>query len=72
MGTETVMQVHVNSEPTELALETSLAALLERLGLDRSGVAVAVNAQVVPRTQHGARVLVAGDQVEVLRAVGGG
>lgn len=72
MGTETVVQVNVNGELTELPTETSLAALLERLGLDRSGVAVAVNAQVVPRTQHGDHTLQDGDRVEVLRAVGGG
>jgi sulfur carrier protein len=72
MGDATMMQVHVNGEPTELPAASSLAALLERLGLDHSGVAVAVNAQVVPRTQHGAHVLAQGDRVEVLRAVGGG
>lgn len=66
------MQIIVNGDPTEVPDNANVAALLDRLGLARAGVAVAVNAQVVPRTAHADHALAAGDQVEVLRAVGGG
>jgi sulfur carrier protein len=42
------------------------------LGLAGRKIAVAVNRDVVPRTKHAARVLAAGDRVEILEAVGGG
>ncbi len=66
------MQIIVNGDPTEVPDDANVAALLDRLGLARAGVAVAVNAQVVPRTAHADHAPAAGDQVEVLRAVGGG
>lgn len=58
---------HTLSDPT-----TTIAALLASLELDPSGVAVAVNLQVVPRGSHAARVLAAGERVDIIRAVGGG
>jgi sulfur carrier protein len=38
----------------------------------RRGVAVAVGAEVVPRSEWDARPLAAGDRVEVLNAIQGG
>ena len=66
------MNVQINGEPRELSAGTTVAALLDVLGLPRDGVAVAINRDVVPRGQHAERVLVAGDQIEIIRAVGGG
>lgn len=66
------MQVEVNGEPTELPDGCTVRALLERQGVVVTAVAVAVNAEVVPRTQFGERPLRAGDRVEIIRAVGGG
>jgi len=67
------MRVAVNGEERELA-EGALAALLRELGVDsaRSGVAVAVNGEVVARAAWDVRELRDGDQVEVLTAVQGG
>jgi sulfur carrier protein len=66
--------VHVNGEPTELAEEATVADVLARLDLDRPGrgLAVAVDAEVVPRSEWDARALAAGDRVEVLNAIQGG
>jgi sulfur carrier protein len=48
-------------------------SLLEELGIaEREGTAVAVNMEVVPRGVHVATALQAGDQVEIVQAVGGG
>ena len=46
--------------------------LLQELELTARGVAVAVNGEVVRRTDHAVRVLQEGDRVEVIRAVQGG
>ena len=66
------MRVSVNRDPVELDDGTSVAALLETLGRDGRGVAVAVNEEVVPRSTWTDVVLGAGDRVEVLVAAQGG
>jgi sulfur carrier protein len=66
-------QVRVNGETMQTEAET-VAGLLQALGVDesRTGVAVAVNAEVVRRSHWTATPLNDGDTVEVLRAVQGG
>ncbi|MFT5683418.1 MAG: sulfur carrier protein [Myxococcota bacterium] len=66
------MQARVNGEDRELAVGTTVGALLAELGLNIDGVAVAINLYVVPRGQHAERIIAPGDHVEIIRAVGGG
>lgn len=65
------MQIQVNGELREVHADTILA-LVEELGLDIRKVAVERNLEIVPRSQHGATVLAAGDRIEVVQFVGGG
>jgi len=69
---EGVMQVVVNGSSVELPCMCSVTDLLEHLeiGLDR--VAVEVNKEIVPRASHASHLLAEGDQVEIVRFVGGG
>lgn len=66
------MRVFVNDEPRQLQPGTTIAGLVDMLGSGRRGVAVAVAAEVVPRSAWERVELVDGDRVEVLRAVQGG
>jgi sulfur carrier protein len=67
------MRVVVNGEERELVAGATLGDVLEELGLgDRRGIAIAVDADVVPRGQWDTAVLSDGAQVEVLTAVQGG
>ncbi|HVE67061.1 MAG TPA: sulfur carrier protein ThiS [Solirubrobacteraceae bacterium] len=67
------LTVHVNGEPRELGDGTTVAALVAQTGPDRPrGVAVAVDAEVVPRGEWDARELRDGERVEILTAVQGG
>jgi sulfur carrier protein len=68
------MRVIVNGDETEVPPGATVAALLDRLDLPGAGrgVAVAVDAEVVPRTEWERRALGEGDRVEVLRAIQGG
>ena len=65
------MLVSINDDVVEVAEQTTVAALLEGLGLPDKGIAVAVNWAVIRRSEwhttlkHGARV-------EVVTAVQGG
>ena len=66
------MNVIINGEPTELESGATVEAVLASLELPARGVAVAVDAEVVPRGQWPARELSEGARVEVLRAIQGG
>ena len=68
------MRVLVNGEATELADGATVEAAIETLDLPAAGrgVAVAVDAEVVPRGQWGAHELQEGARVEILRAIQGG
>ena len=62
----------VNGRPSEVTPGTTLAAVVATLTAAPSGVAVAVNDQVVPRGAWASTRLGEGDRVEVLTAVQGG
>lgn len=62
----------VNGESRTVDDGTSIIKLLKVLSIDQRRVAVAINGEVVPRTEHEETSLKDGDQVEIVRMVGGG
>lgn len=66
------MQVWINGSARELAAGARVADAVAALGAPSSGIAVAVDGEVVPRASWGETELVAGARVEVLTAVQGG
>lgn len=64
--------VAVNGERLKLSPGATVADVVGALGCGSRGVAVAVNSQLVPRSQWGSVELAEGDRVEVLHAVVGG
>ena len=66
--------VLVNGKPRAVADGTTIAALVAELGVspDARGVAVALDAEVVPRSAWARTVVPDGAHVEVLQAVQGG
>ncbi len=71
---ETDMHIRLNGEERELSSKQSVGQLVAELsGTDEpQGVAVAINGQIVRRTDWHSRELQAQDDVEVLQAVSGG
>lgn len=65
------MKVIVNDAEVTVDAQTSVAVLLESLGFPDSGVAVAVNWAVLPRSEWD-RALPAGARIDVVTAVQGG
>jgi sulfur carrier protein len=65
------MKVTVNDEAVDLDEQTTVAGLLERLGIPDKGIAVAVDWAVLPRSQW-ELPLADGAKVEVVTAVQGG
>ena len=66
------VQVKLNGEPRELPDGSTIAQAVAVLTAAPSGVAAAVNGDVVPRGSWDLTVLRGGDQVEVVTAVQGG
>ena len=66
------MRLTVNGDPVELAAGTTVADLVASRAEEHRRVAVAVNADVAPRSSWSSTVLHDGDAVEVLVAVAGG
>lgn len=66
------LKITVNGQPREVVAGTSVAALLDELQLARRPVAVEVNLELIPRTQHEGHQLADGDRLEIVTLVGGG
>ena len=68
------MNLVLNGEPATIADDTTITGLLATLDVppEGRGVAVAVDAEVVPRGQWARTVLHDGARVEVVHAVQGG
>ena len=66
------MTFKLNGESHEAAEPLSVRSLLEEFELQKRRVAVAINSEVVPRSQFELRVIAEGDDIEVIQAVGGG
>ena len=67
-----VVAVRLNGEPRDLAAGATVADAVAALTPATSGLAVAVNEDVVPRSRWAEQTLAEGDRVEVLTAVQGG
>ena len=66
------LRVRVNGEDRELEEGVSVAALLDSMSLEVNGIAVALNMEIVRRGEYGDTQLSDGDEIEIVRAVGGG
>jgi sulfur carrier protein len=66
------LQVKLNGAPRELPDASTVAQAVAELTAAPSGVAAAVNGDVIPRGSWAATMLRDGDQVEVVTAVQGG
>jgi len=66
------MQVQVNGDAMDLPEGATIATLVDYLALAGKRLAVEVNEDIVPRSQHPDFTLSEGDRVEVVHAIGGG
>jgi thiamine biosynthesis protein ThiS len=66
------VRIEVNGERREVVQGTTVAALLQQLGVGAGPVAVERNRDIVPRVAHPTTVLCEGDLLEVVQFVGGG
>ncbi|MDR3087686.1 MAG: sulfur carrier protein ThiS [Azoarcus sp.] len=67
-----MIHVTVNGRTETLLPGLSVLNLLEQRGLVGQRLAVERNGEIVPRARHAETVLVEGDMLEIVVAVGGG
>lgn len=66
------MQIQVNGEALDVAENATLAELIEQLQLLGKRIAIELNLEIIPRSEHPTTCLKAGDRVEIVHAIGGG
>lgn len=67
-----MFELQVNGDLIQVPDPTTVTSLLGILELQDRKVAVEVNREIIPRSQHTSHRLGAGDQVEIVHAIGGG
>lgn len=67
------MTITLNGKTTDVAANATVADVVRTIvDADASGVAVAVNDNVIPKRDWPSRRLAAGDAIEIIHAVQGG
>ena len=66
------MHISLNGRPHNCGDNLTVTQLLHEAGYAGRRVAVEVNHEIVPRSQHDAYALREGDKVEIVHAIGGG
>ncbi len=66
------VRVRVNGEDRRFPESTSVANLLEQLGVSPARVAVEFNREILPKPRYAETLLHEGDRLEVVQFVGGG
>lgn len=69
---EGIVKVRVNGQEIEIPHPLSLTELIEQLHLRLEGIAVALNTEIIPRSELAQRITQANDQIEIVHPVGGG
>ncbi|MEW6293704.1 MAG: sulfur carrier protein ThiS [Pseudomonadota bacterium] len=67
-----MIEIVLNGAPRQFDAVLTVAGLLEREGLLGKRVAVEKNGEIVPKSLHATTPVAAGDQLEIVVAVGGG
>ena len=67
-----MLDLKINGESRQFPEALTVAGLIDQLGYTGKRIAVERNGEIVPKSQHAATQLAAGDQLEIVVAVGGG
>jgi sulfur carrier protein len=67
-----VLDVIVNGESKALAGPVSVMQLIQDMDLQGKRIAIEINGEIVPASQHSSVQLSSGDSVEIVGAIGGG
>jgi sulfur carrier protein len=66
------MEITLNGTPRDVPDGLTAAALIDHLEMSGQRLAMEVNGEIVPRSEHARHTVRPGDKVEIVRAIGGG
>ncbi len=66
------INIDVNGTPHTVPKDSSLLAIVEKLGIDAATVVADVCGDIVPRQSFETKIIHEGDSIELVRIVGGG
>lgn len=66
------MKIQVNGDSREYGADCTVADVIADLGLTGKRIAVELNKEILPYTQHADQRLQEGDRLEIVQAIGGG
>ena len=67
-----MINISLNNEPKQIESDILLNDALIQWGFGEIRIAVAINGEFVPRSTYSERQLEAGDQIDIVKPVGGG
>lgn len=67
-----MIQLIINGQQKLIDSKLSVTQLLEQMKLNNKRIAIECNGEIIPRSKFEERMLVEGDQLEIVVAVGGG
>ena len=66
------MNITLNGEIKSITDQCTISELIEQLGLSEKRLAVEVNLDIIPRSEHISYQFKENDKVEIVHAIGGG
>ena len=66
------MHIKINGKSHELPQAMNISGLLVHLQLEKGQVAVERNREIVSRSRHNEVMVAEGDEIEIVRFIGGG
>ena len=66
------LQIQINGTMRSVQNGTNLSELIQLLALSDRKIAVEVNQEIIPQSQHDQTQLCDGDRIEIIEAIGGG
>ena len=66
------MNIYINGSAIEVESAITVTQLIEYLKLTGKRIAIEVNQEIIPRSQHNETILSENDQLEIVHAIGGG
>lgn len=67
-----MFEIKINGVSRQFPAALTVAGLVAELGYAGKRIAIERNGEIIPKSQHATTALAAGDQLEIVVAVGGG